>query len=66
VSELADRHGTAALVRLYREAAGGLFVPAESLGNAEAITNLALERVGTDRATLVRQWRARIASLLTP
>lgn len=66
VRELADRHGTAALVRLYREAAGGLSVPAESLGNAEAITNLALERVGTDRATLVRQWRARIASLLTP
>ncbi|TQM63000.1 hypothetical protein FBY41_3045 [Humibacillus xanthopallidus] len=65
VRELADRQGTAALVRLYREAAGGLAAPAASLGDAEAITDLALVRAGTDRATLVRQWRARIASLTT-
>jgi hypothetical protein len=64
VRELADRQGTAAVVRLYREAAGGLAVPAASLGDAEAVTNLALERAGTDRTTLVAQWRERIASLL--
>ena len=64
VRELADRQGTAALVHIYREAAGGLPVPTASLGDAEAVTDLALERAGTDRAALVRQWRARTASLL--
>jgi hypothetical protein len=66
VRELADQHGTAALVRLYRDAAGALPVPADSLDNAEAIANVALARIGTDRTTLVRQWRARIAALLAP
>ncbi|HET7801748.1 MAG TPA: hypothetical protein VFL38_15095 [Humibacillus xanthopallidus] len=63
VRELADRQGMPALVRLYREAAGGLAAPTASLGDPEAVTDLALERAGTDRATLVRQWRARLASL---
>lgn len=64
VRTLAERHGTAALVRLYRDAAGALSVPTASLGDAEATTDLALEQLGTDRATLVTQWRARITSLL--
>ncbi|WP_185747060.1 hypothetical protein [Humibacillus xanthopallidus] len=63
VRELADRKGMPGLVRLYREAAGGLPAPTASLGDPEAVTDLALERAGTDRATLVRQWRSRIASL---
>jgi hypothetical protein len=63
VRERAVRVGTAALVRRYREAAGGLAPPTARLGDAEAITDLALVRAGTDRATLVGQWRARIASL---
>jgi hypothetical protein len=66
VRELADRQGTAALVRVYREAAGGLAVPSGTLGDAEAVTDLALARNGTDRAGLVREWRDRIASLLSP
>ena len=63
---LAERHGTPALVRLYRDAAGALPVPASLLGDAEMITDRSLERLGTDRASLVRQWRGRITALLGP
>ena len=62
---LADRYGTAAVVRLYRAAAGGLDVPTSLLGDAEAVTDRALtEALRTDRGTLVRAWQSRIRSLL--
>ncbi|WP_404387205.1 hypothetical protein [Humibacillus xanthopallidus] len=63
---LAERHGTPALVRLYRDAAGALPMPTSLLGDVEAITGRSLEQIGTDRASLVRQWRGRITALLGP
>ena len=59
---IAERDGTAGLVRLYRAAAGGIAVPASALGDAEATTDLSLERVlHTDRASVTARWRARLA-----
>jgi hypothetical protein len=36
------------------------------LGDAQASTDRSLEQLGTDRATLVRQWRDRLTALLGP
>ena len=66
VRTIAERHGTPALVRLYRDAAGALPVPATLLGDAESTTDRSLDKLGTDRATLVGQWRDRISALLAP
>ena len=63
---LAERHGIPALVRLYRDAAGALPVTVSLLGDAQASTDRSLEQLGTDRATLVRQWRDRLTALLGP
>ena len=66
VRTLAERHGTPALVRLYRDAAGALPVPASLLGDPESVTDRSLDQLGTDRAALVGQWRGRISALLGP
>jgi hypothetical protein len=64
VRTLADAYGTQAVVRLYREAAGGLAVPTERLGDAEGIVDDALRgTVGIDRAHLLRAWQARLRAL---
>ncbi|MER7070775.1 hypothetical protein [Terrabacter sp. NPDC000476] len=62
---LDDTHGTAAVVRLYAAAAGGLAEPTSRLGDAEATTDDALaDTLGTSRSVLVRDWRARLRTLL--
>ena len=62
---LADAHGTRAVVRLYRAAAGGLDVPTDRLDDREGAVDEALGRtVDTTRAALVRDWQARIRDLL--
>ncbi len=62
---LADAHGTQAVVRLYRAAAGGLDVPTSRLDDREAAVDAALRSTtGTTRAALVRDWQARIRDLL--
>ncbi|MEW1953287.1 hypothetical protein [Terrabacter sp. NPDC080008] len=62
---LADAHGTAAVVRLYQAAAGGLDVRTDRVGDGEAAVDDALQAVlHTDRAAVVRAWQARIARLL--
>ena len=62
---LADRYGTAAVVRFYRAAAGGLSVPADVAGDPDAVADRALRaELGTDRAALVRWWQARLRTLL--
>lgn len=62
---LADAHGTQAVVRLYRAAAGGLDVPTSRLDDDEAAVDEALRsQAGTTRAELVAGWQRRIRSLL--
>ncbi|MBC9823644.1 hypothetical protein [Terrabacter sp. MAHUQ-38] len=62
---LADAHGTHAVVRLYRAAAGGLDVPTSRLDDREAAVDAALrQQVGSTRADLVADWRQRIRALL--
>ncbi|MGO4663211.1 hypothetical protein AB4Z14_15195 [Terrabacter sp. 2TAF16] len=62
---LADAHGTQAVVRLYRAAAGGLDVPTSRLDDREAAVDAALRSTtGTTRAALVTDWQARIRDLL--
>ena len=62
---LDDRYGTAAVVRFYRAAAGGLDLPTVLLGDAEAVTDRALSEVlHSHRGALVRAWQARLRSLL--
>jgi hypothetical protein len=62
---VADGHGLGGLVRFYREAAGALPVPTSAVGDPEAAADLALRHaLGTDRATLVTQWRGRVERLL--
>lgn len=62
---LADAHGTQAVVRLYRAAAGGLVVPTARLDDREAALDDALATVvHTSRTTLVNAWQARIRQLL--
>jgi hypothetical protein len=64
VRTLADRYGTDAVVRLYRDAAGGLDVPTDSLGDPEAVIDRALAEVlHTDREHVVRAWQARLRAL---
>ena len=64
VRTLADTHGTAALVRFYRAAAGGLAVPTARLAHPERVVDDALAAtLGLTRAQLERDWRARIAAL---
>ena len=65
VRTLADDHGTQAVVDLYRAAAGGLDVPTDRLSDREGIVDDALgTAVGTTRARLVKDWQARLRSLL--
>jgi hypothetical protein len=62
---LADAHGTQAVVRLYRAAAGGLDVPTSRLDDREAAVDAALRSAtGTTRSALVGDWQARIRDLL--
>jgi hypothetical protein len=62
---LADRYGTAGVVRFYRAAAGGLAVPTDLVGDPEAVADRALRaELRTDRAALVRAWQARLRALL--
>lgn len=62
---LADAHGTQAVVRLYRAAAGGLDVPTSRLDDREAAVDEALRtQLSTTRADLVGDWQQRIRSLL--
>lgn len=62
---LRDAHGTQAVVRLYRAAAGGTDVPTARLDDREAAVDEALRHeMGTTRAQLVSDWQARIRALL--
>jgi hypothetical protein len=62
---LEDAHGTRAVVRLYRAAAGGLDVPTARLDDREAAVDEALRsELGTTRAELVADWQARFRALL--
>jgi len=62
---LADAYGTQAVVRVYREAAGGLDVPTARLDDPEAAVDEALrDVVHTSRPDLVTRWQARIRQLL--
>lgn len=62
---LDDAYGTAAVVRFYAAAAGGLAEPTARLGDAEATADDALaDTTGTSRASLVRDWRDRLRTLL--
>ena len=62
---LRDAHGTQAVVRLYRAAAGGTDVPAARLDDREAAVDEALRHeMGTTRAQLVSDWQTRIRALL--
>ena len=62
---LADAHGTQAVVRLYRAAAGGLDVPTSRLDDREGAVDAALRASSdTTREALVRDWQARIRDLL--
>ena len=62
---LADAHGTQAVVRLYRAAAGGLDVPTSRIDDKEAAVDAALRATtGMTHAAFVRDWQARIRDLL--
>ena len=62
---LADAHGTRAVVALYRAAAGGIAVPTGRLDDREAVVDTALQAtMGTTRGRLVKDWQARLRSLL--
>lgn len=64
VRTLVDLRGEAALVRLYRAAAGGLIPPHEQLGDSEAIIDDALlSTLGVSRGQLESDWRDRIRRL---
>ena len=65
VRTIADEYGTAALVRLYKAAAGGIPVPTAHVGNRDAALRLALEQtLHTRESTVVRAWQSRIRTLL--
>jgi len=62
---LADAYGTQAVVRVYREAAGGLDLPTDRLDDPEAAVDEGLRAVvHTSRPALVARWQARIRQLL--
>ena len=62
---LADVHGTPAVVRLYRAAAGGSDMPTARLGDSEAAVDDALGSVlHTSRAAVVGRWQQRLERLL--
>ncbi|MDV3221589.1 hypothetical protein [Intrasporangium sp.] len=61
---IADRHGTAALVGLFRAVNDGSALPGRVGEDADAATDHFLERrLGTDRHTIVEAWRSRLAVL---
>ena len=65
VRTIADEYGTAALVRLYKAAAGGIPAPTAHVGNRDAALRLALgQTLHTRKSTVVQAWQSRIRTLL--